>query len=58
MGTAASLVVDPASGPSDSDLAETWFLEHAEPAIGHLVDEVTAGLDTDATRASAIFAAV
>lgn len=58
VGTASTVAVDPASAPTDADLAETWFLDHAHPTVRRFVDEVTAGLDTDAARGSAIFAAV
>lgn len=58
LGDGSVGVVDPVSAPSDADLAETWFLDHADPAIRRFVDEVTAGMDSDAARASAIFAEV
>lgn len=54
----ASLSVDPISEPTDADLAETWFLDHADRAIRDFVDEVATQLPSDAARASAIFAEV
>ncbi|HEX4903276.1 MAG TPA: transglutaminase family protein [Acidimicrobiales bacterium] len=50
--------VDPASPPEPRDLAATDFLDHGDAAVRQFIEEVTAGTDSDAERAAAIFAAV
>ena len=47
--------VDPASPPTDADLASTWFLDADHPAVVAFAREVTDGCDDEVARAVALF---
>jgi len=50
--------IDPAAPPEPADLAETYWLDHGDPAVRRHVEEATSGARTDAERAAAVFADV